>query len=233
MSILIFPGENNSQFENSFMMTPIKFKVSTKRGNKAQSVNSQAKTGDSIVLPTPSSGLSLTESGSWDETEGYQHGATAQGLKEAGTKVIVKKAVEAAGPAGKIINKGKFINDYASLAFQGTNFREFTFALTFIFLRMTNLAFFFANIRNVFNYNRFFFLFQLFIGAGCRFMSNCHLRTNKRSCLFTRLGYTDRSSLPDCRRLRGFGFHLLRKHKTCYKHKSKTYEDKRENNPCP
>ncbi len=124
---LQFPSENTDNFVNSFIMTPVIFNVATNRNTKNQRVGKFSKTTNTIILPTPSNGINLQESGSWDETDGYQHGMSKQGLKDFFTKGLVKKAKEGAGPLGNAMAKGVFINDYASLAYQGSNFREFTF----------------------------------------------------------------------------------------------------------
>jgi len=122
-----FPKENVLH-ENVFLMIPTKFKIRAQKSLSEQ-YNMKIPISDgAIVLPTPSSGLSLSEAGNWDESEGYQHALTQSGATDAAIKATLKGVKDALGAAGNAAFRGEFINDYASLAYQGSNFREFTFS---------------------------------------------------------------------------------------------------------
>ena len=116
--LLQFPSDVNTS-EEAFIMTPYEFNVHISNTKQKVTRNTNKK---SIILPTPSGGLSLNESGNWDETEGFLD--LASGL--AGT--FLKKTKEGAGTLGAHVVKGQTINDYASLSYSGSNFRTYTFS---------------------------------------------------------------------------------------------------------
>ncbi len=124
---LRFPSESSEDKTNLFMMTPIQFLIRTQKSMR-QRQTKVPKSTLSVILPTPSSGINLAESGSWDESEGYQHNLNKKGLIDFASKQTAKQVIESAGAAGKAAMKGEFINDFAALAYQGSNFREFTFS---------------------------------------------------------------------------------------------------------
>lgn len=117
--MLKFPSDID-QSADVFLMYPVGFSVeSTQRGvRKTASLN----TAGAVSLPTPSEGISLNESGNWEETTGYQN---FQGTVTAN---LGKAALDGLGDTGKVaFGKGKFVNDYASLSYGGSNFRTYTF----------------------------------------------------------------------------------------------------------
>jgi hypothetical protein len=118
MSRLTFPkgAETNPNF---FLMMPIKFQISLASNNASQRVNRSSL--DPIILPTPSGGISLNESGTWDETTGFLD--FASGLKSS----VLKGIKTTLGTLADQAIKGQFINDYASLSYQGSNFRTYSF----------------------------------------------------------------------------------------------------------
>ncbi len=120
-----FPLERNIDFNDFFIMTPYEFRISANRRNR-RSLKANARrilnTNNQIVLPTPTSGLTLNENGNWEDEEGYLSfggGATAG---------IAKKVIADVGSTAKQFTKGQFINDYASLSYKGSNFRTFSFS---------------------------------------------------------------------------------------------------------
>jgi hypothetical protein len=120
MPHLSFPSDINSS-KDIFLMYPVDFTVeTTQRGVNSRKIPS---TGDSVSLPTPAEGITLTETGQWEETAGYQN------LSGAAIGAAGKAVMDGLGPAGKItVGKGKFINDYASLSYSGSNFRTYSFS---------------------------------------------------------------------------------------------------------
>lgn len=115
-----FPSDI-SQLKDVFMMYPEDFKVET----NSRGVNSKkiSYTADRIALPTPAEGITLNESGEWEEMAGYQN------LRGAATGAAGKAVMDGLGPAGKhTIGKGVFINDYASLSYSGSGFRTYSFS---------------------------------------------------------------------------------------------------------
>jgi hypothetical protein len=116
-----FPADIEGKAE-AFVMVPVDY--STDGLGVIRSVpNSPGR----ITLPTPSGGLNLSESGNWEETVGYadlEGGAVATGIN---------KGMGMMGDLGKqATTKGSFVNDYASLAYSGSNFRTYTFEWTFL-----------------------------------------------------------------------------------------------------
>ena len=107
-------------YDASFIMTPYKYSVSTTRNT--QKISRDLESPSSIILPTPSGGLSLNESGNWDETEGFLDFSSGV----IGT--MAKKLKESGGTVAAHTIKGEFINDYASLSYSGSNFRTFSFS---------------------------------------------------------------------------------------------------------
>ena len=123
--MLQFPSASSKDNSGYFVMSPIRFIVSDGRNKTIKRAAHITKHDSTIILPTPNSGLVLNESGKWDEIEGFQHAASLEGTKQAATGAIAKKVVDSLGGVAKYFTKGEFINDYASLAYQGSNFREF------------------------------------------------------------------------------------------------------------
>lgn len=117
--MLEFPSDINKS-DDIFLMYSVPFTVTPKQ--RGVNTLSTIDYTSAIALPTPSEGLSLNESGNWDEMVGYQS------LEGFATSAIGKALTDSLGPAGKTtIGKGKFVNDYASLSFSGSNFRAYTF----------------------------------------------------------------------------------------------------------
>ena len=119
---LRFPAEDTGDKKNLFMMTPCTFQISSNRHLKQKAIESNEPL-NTVILPTPNSGLTLTETGTWDEVAGFQD---AEGAVK---NMAGEKAKEGLGALWKHgLGKGGFMNDYASLAYQGSNFREFSFS---------------------------------------------------------------------------------------------------------
>ncbi len=114
-----FPSDIDTGDHDVFVMYPVQFKVTTD-SNMAQKVNYSK--GNEIVLPTPVSGIELSEGGEWEETVGYQR--LGGGIFSAGFKEFQNQL----GASAQVLNKGNFINDYASMTYQGSNFRTYSFA---------------------------------------------------------------------------------------------------------
>jgi hypothetical protein len=126
--MLQFPSENSQSHDNAFIMTPVKFIITTKKITATQKLSHVPATSESVVLPTPNSGLFLNETGNWDESTGYQHARSFSGIKDLAIKGAAHQFKEQSGAFGNVLIKGEFINDYASLSYQGSNFREFSFS---------------------------------------------------------------------------------------------------------
>ena len=115
--MLSFPKDISSSAD-VFHMTPVGYHVQA-GGHK---VNKNIDTAKSICLPTPSSGITLSEGGSWDETDSFQTFSAASLLGKA-----VKKTIENVGDIAKQAVRGFVLNDYASLSYNGSNFRTYSF----------------------------------------------------------------------------------------------------------
>lgn len=115
--MLSFP-EDIEKATDIFQMTPVGYRV--ERGG--YSVNREQNIKDGICLPTPAGGISLSEGGVWDETDAFQSIDFATIAKQA-----AKKIAEQGGDLAKQMQKGFVLNDYASLAYTGSNFRTYTF----------------------------------------------------------------------------------------------------------
>ena len=118
--MLQFPKDISNK-SDSFLMIPISYRITLKSHRFYQKIN---KIPDSvkIILPTPSEGLNLTEGSNWDETEGLIS------FKEGAKAGFGKKMIESGGTPLKHLIKGEFINDYASLSYNGSNFRTYSFS---------------------------------------------------------------------------------------------------------
>ena len=112
--------------DKTFILKAYKYVV----GTGYASANVSSIVGDSeveIVFPAPQSGFVLNESGNWEEMEGLQ---STGGL-------VSQKALNSAksmlGSAAHKLTPGRFINDYASLAYSGSNFRTWSFNWEFTY----------------------------------------------------------------------------------------------------
>jgi hypothetical protein len=121
--MLKFSTETN----DSFMMSPYTYNVqNNKSANKSPNVVRSSKADESIILPTPSSGLTLTESGQWEDVAGLID--LGKGISQG----VSKKVLEMTGPVMEHAQKGMFLNDYSSLAYRGSDFRQYSFSWTLI-----------------------------------------------------------------------------------------------------
>jgi hypothetical protein len=124
MPELIFPTDIASS-DDLFVMYPTAYET-TRRGSGIV-VNKKIDPAGKINLPTPAQGLTLSESGNWDEMDGFQFDANMSSAPDAISKLAAHTAFEQGGPLVKLYNKGDFRNDYASLAYSGSNFRTYSF----------------------------------------------------------------------------------------------------------
>lgn len=120
MSRLTFPSDNDQGNKQSFIMWPVDYSVNYKY-NLANKIKNSV-TEDAIILPTPSGGLTLSESGQWEELEGFA--SLSKGLKT----TMINKGLEQIGVLGQHAIKGSFVNDYASLQYKGSEFRTYSFS---------------------------------------------------------------------------------------------------------
>jgi len=128
MAGLRFPSGSKNGKGDLFLMTPIEFKVSTDKVKLKQTAQYKANSGSTIILPTPSSGITLSETGNWEEAAGVNHDATLKSVGQALGGAAVKGVTDSMGKFSGAITSGRFINDYASLAYQGSAFREFSYS---------------------------------------------------------------------------------------------------------
>lgn len=100
------------------------------RGKKTQEIRSVQKAEDSVVLPISSNGIVDSINNNWEEGVGLAD----VNLKDVFFRNLISKVTESIGDLGKYISarRGFLVNDYASLAFTGTSFRNFDFTFTLI-----------------------------------------------------------------------------------------------------
>lgn len=111
----------NIQEEKAFILIP--YEYNAKNVNYYSNIKFvENPTEGSIVLPAPTSGLIQNDNHSWNEEEGL--GSTM--LNQVGLNV--GQGLYAAGTMfSKQLMEGNFINDYASLLYNGTAFRTYMF----------------------------------------------------------------------------------------------------------
>jgi hypothetical protein len=126
MPQLSFPANIRSS-EDVFLMYATELKV--QRRGTGVFTNKTIDTASAIALPTPSEGLVLNESGNWEEAKGFQLSFNKSDAKAAAAMIAFEKGTEAGGPVASFYQKKNgLVNDYASLAYDGSNFRTYTFA---------------------------------------------------------------------------------------------------------
>jgi len=122
-----FPKDLNLEIQPYFMFSAFEWSSSRKSTQELRSIKTPI---DTIILPLPTNGIVDNITHNWDEASGL----TASGYLDVIQKNLINKAIDLTGDLGKYVQaeKGVMINDYASLAFGGTNFRsfDFTFNLT-------------------------------------------------------------------------------------------------------
>jgi hypothetical protein len=99
-------------------------------GKKNQDIRSVKSFVDSVILPIPVNGIIDSLNNNWNEGVGLN----ATNFKEVLQRSVLAKTSEAFGDLGKYIGakKGVVFNDYSSLAYAGTDFRQFSFDFTMI-----------------------------------------------------------------------------------------------------
>jgi hypothetical protein len=99
-------------------------------GKKNQDITSVQSFVDSIILPIPVNGVVDSMTHNWNEGVGLN----ATNFREVLQRSVLAKTSDAFGDLGKYIGaqKGVVFNDYSSLAFSGTDFRQFSFDFTMI-----------------------------------------------------------------------------------------------------
>lgn len=127
MSNYQFPKDLSLDIQPYILLTALSWKM---RGKKTQEITNIRNIEDSIVLPLSDNGITNNISNNWEEGVGLGAGS----FKEAFIKNLVGKISESLGDLGKYVasRRGFAINDYASLAFSGTDFRTFDFEFSFI-----------------------------------------------------------------------------------------------------
>lgn len=100
------------------------------RGKKTQDIQSIKKPEDTIILPISTNGVIDSTSNNWEQGVGLG----ASGIKDVFVKNILSGISSSLGDLGKYITskRGFLVNDYASLAYSGTDFRQFEFSFTLI-----------------------------------------------------------------------------------------------------
>jgi hypothetical protein len=122
---LSFPKDIRNS-NDVFLMYPTSFKVHRSSTDVRRKISIDQSS--VIALPTPAEGISLSESGNWDEERAFQFDANASDIGAAGKMIGLKTGIEQGGPIAKIGIKGSFYNDYASQSYSGSNFRSYSFS---------------------------------------------------------------------------------------------------------
>ena len=117
-----FPKDLNLEIQPYFIFSSFEWSSLRKSTQEPKTIKTPV---DTIILPLPTNGIVDNISHNWDEGIGL----SASSYTDVFVKNIINKGVDLFGDLGKYIQaeKGAMINDYASLAFGGTNFRIFDF----------------------------------------------------------------------------------------------------------
>ncbi len=118
----ILNGASNYASDKTFLLKA--YSYDTGVNTSAAFIDNPSKISNSaldIVLPAPTNGFTLNESGNWEEMEGLQ--SIGGDL----IRNIASMARGIAGAASKHYKKGTFVNDYASLSYSGSEFRTWSF----------------------------------------------------------------------------------------------------------
>lgn len=123
MSNLVYPKDLDTDIQPYMLFSAYSWSM---KGKKTQNPRSIRSSVDSVQLPLPINGIVDTFSHNWEEASTIG----SENYMQALIKNIAGKAVDIAGDFGKYISakKGFIINDYASLAYNGTGFRVFDFS---------------------------------------------------------------------------------------------------------
>ena len=118
-----YPKDMNLDIQPYFMFNSFSWSM---RGKKTQEPTSVREIQDSIVLPMATNGVIEAFSHNWDEASSIG----SESYTQAVVKNLIGKVVDLTGDLGKYmsVRRGFTINDYASLAFSGSNFRIFDFS---------------------------------------------------------------------------------------------------------
>ena len=109
--------------EKAFVMSAYSYDTNTNTSARYEDTPAVMKnTSFRAVLPAPTGGFVLNESGNWEETEGLMD------LTGDLTRIGLSAMKGLSGIAGKHLVKGKFVNDYASLSYNGSEFRTWSFS---------------------------------------------------------------------------------------------------------
>jgi len=127
MALLQFPKDLNLDIQPYMIFNSFKW---TMRGKKTQDIRSIQQSEDSIILPISSNGVIDSINNNWESGVGLAAG----NIKDVFLQSLISKVSDAFGDLGKYISarRGFIVNDYASLAFNGTDFRNFEFSFTLI-----------------------------------------------------------------------------------------------------
>lgn len=127
MANYIFPKDLNVDIQPYMIFNSFTWKTKGLSKRSSQ-ISTTQKIVDSIVLPMPTNGIVDSISHNWEHGVGLD----AAGFKELVQRNLGAKALDLVGDLGKYYTsqKGFLINDLASLAFTGTNFRSFEFNFT-------------------------------------------------------------------------------------------------------
>lgn len=111
----------NLKDEKAFILIPYEFnpKNTNYYANVSYVENSN---GGSIILPSPTNGLSINDNHNWGEAEGLGNTFWQQMLTN-----LQQGAKQIGAGAYEHLMESKFINDWSSLNYGGTNFRSFSF----------------------------------------------------------------------------------------------------------
>jgi len=122
-----FPKDMNDNIQPYMVFNAFSW---TMRGKKTQDVSTNKQTQDSIVLPMSTNGIIDSINNNWESGVGLG----AEGFTDALKTNILGKTVDAFGDLAKFYGakRGELVNDYASFAFTGTEFRTFEFNFTLI-----------------------------------------------------------------------------------------------------
>jgi hypothetical protein len=125
MSIFQFPKDMRTNIQPYMVFNAFKWSA---RGKKDQDIQTTQQIQDSIVLPISTNGIIDSISNTWESGVGLG----ALSFKDAIGRSLISKVTDAFGDLGKYIGsrRGELVNDYASLAFGGTDFRSFEFSFT-------------------------------------------------------------------------------------------------------
>lgn len=129
MTIYQFPKDLSLDLQPYMIFKAFEWKT---RGKQTQNIETieDTRNSDTIILPISTNGIIDSINNSWENAIGL----TASSFKDVIIRNIGAKGLDLLGDLGKYFSarRGFLVNDHSSLAFTGTEFRQFEFNFTLI-----------------------------------------------------------------------------------------------------